>query len=168
VAVVGYQVFRGTPEEGRPAASPPSAAIVSTATLEHLLALPPRQAVPASLELERAVAGQPPNVQPGEALVLRASLQGPARVLLIAEREDGSAVQIYPRAGEPPAVVETPASGGRAVRSVTLLAPDRLGPHRLRLVVAPVAADLGAAAPEDVEELLPRLTLVDLIYEVTN
>jgi hypothetical protein len=31
-----------------------------------------------------------------------------------------------------------------------------------------VRADLGAAAPEDVEKLLPRLTLVDLTYEVIN
>ncbi|MCG6920498.1 MAG: hypothetical protein LJF15_05340 [Acidobacteria bacterium] len=168
VVAVGYQAFRGTPDEGRPAVSQRPAATVSAATLEHLLALPPRQRVPASLELETVAAGVPPRVRLEEPLVLRASLQGPARWLLMAEREDGSAVQVYPPAGEPPAVVEAPASGGLAVRSVTLVAPSRSGPHRLRLVVAPVRADLGAAAPEDVEKLLPRLTLVDLTYEVIN
>jgi hypothetical protein len=168
VVVVGYRVFRVTPEEGRPAASRPPAAIVSPTTLERLLSLPPRQAVPASLELETAAAGPPPRVRPGEALVLRASLQGPARWLLMAEREDGSAAQSYPPAGEPPAVIEAPASGGLAVRSVTLVAPSRSGLHRLRLVVAPLTVDLGAASPEDVEELLPRLTLVDRTYEVTQ
>ncbi len=134
-----------TPEEGRPAASRPPAATVSPATLEHLLALPPHEGVPARLELETATAGLPPRVRPGETLVLRASVQGPARVLLIAERDDGPAVQVYPPAGEPPAVVEAPASGGPAVRSVNLFAPDRPGSHRLRLVVAPVTARPGSS-----------------------
>jgi hypothetical protein len=36
----------------------------------------------------------------------------------------------------------------------------------VRLVVAPVDVDLGAASPADVDDLASQLTLVDLTYEV--
>ncbi len=38
----------------------------------------------------------------------------------------------------------------------------------MRLVVAPVDLDLSAASPADVDRAAPRLTLVDLNYEVIH
>jgi hypothetical protein len=167
VAFAGYQVFLpGSPDGGRRAASRPTAAPVSPATLAHLLALPQRQAVPASVELEVDSAEAALGVRPGEVLALRVSLRAPARVLLIAEGPDGSPVQVYPAAGEPPALVEVPPAGGPAVRRVTLVAPDAPGEQRVRLVVAPMDLNLAAASPADVDRTASLLTLTDLTYEV--
>jgi len=167
VAVAGYQVFfRGAPETIRPAASPLVAAAVSPATRAQLLALPEQQAVPAGLELEARGAEGLLRVEPREELALRVSVRAPARVLLIAERPDGSSAQVFPATGDPPALVDAPPGGGPFVRSVSLAAPAQPGARRVRLVVAPVDVDLGAASPANVDDFASRLTLVDLSYEV--
>jgi hypothetical protein len=151
---------------GRPAASRPAAASVSPATLAHLLALPPHEALPAELEVEGRRAEGPLEVQPGGPLVLRVSLRTPARVLLIAERPDGAAAQVFPVAGTPPATVRLSETGGPAIRRVTLAAPRVPCPYRLRLVVSPVDFDLGAASTNDIDRAAAGFTLVDLTYEV--
>jgi hypothetical protein len=51
------------------------------------------------------------------------------------------------------------------------LAPIALsppGPHRLRLVVAPLDLDLGALTPAAIEDAAGRLTLLDRPYEVAH
>ncbi len=167
VAVVGSQVvFRGAPEGGRRAASRLVAAAVSPTTRAALLALPERREGPAELELEAHGDEAPLQLRAGQELSLRVSVRAPARVLLIAGRPDGSSAQVFPASGDPPALVERSPAGGPEVWRVSLLAAPEPGARRVRLVVAPVDVDLGAASPADVEGLAPRLTLVDLTYEV--
>jgi hypothetical protein len=169
VGVVGYRVFLGTaPQEGgRPAAARP-APVVAPAILAHLLALPAHEARPAGLEREGGTAEQANRVAPGETLELRATLRGPARILVVEERPDGEAVQVFPAAGERPVLVEAPPDGGPAIRLFSVTAAASPGVHRLRLVVAPLDVDLGSASPGDVDRQAARLSLVDLTYEVTT
>jgi hypothetical protein len=114
---------------------------------------------PAGLEFEGRREDERVSVRAGEALALRVSLRAPARLLVVAEGPDGALAQVFPLAGEPPALVAPPPQGGPAALRVTLAAGGVAGTHRLRLVVAPVDLDIAAASPAD-------LTLVDLSYEV--
>lgn len=167
LAVVGYRVLsRERPPDLRPAASSLVASAASPATRARLLALPEQQVVRAGLELEAHEAEAPFPVRPGKGLRLRLSVQAPARLLVIAERSDGSSTQVFPASGSPPALVERQPGGGPVIRHVPLTAPAVPGARRVRLVVAPVDVDLGAATPVDVDRLAPRLTLVDLTFEV--
>jgi len=168
LAIVGYRVFfRGPALEGPPpAASRLVARAVSPATRARLLARPEARAIPASLELEPPGDEVPARVAPGEELRLRVSVRAPARVLLIAERPDGSSAQVLPPSGQPPALVERTPAVGPVVRHVSLRASLEPGTRKVRLVVAPVDVDLGAASPADVDDLASQLTLVDLTYEV--
>jgi hypothetical protein len=169
IGVVGYRIFLGyEPHEGGRAAAARSAVVVAPATLARLLALPPHEAVPAGLELQGGTAEKISRVTPGETLVLRATLRGPAQILVVAERPDGSALQVFPAAGEPPVVVAAPREGGPAVRLLSVRAASIPGRHRLRLVVAPADVDLRASATADVDRVADRLSLVDLTYEVTT
>jgi hypothetical protein len=170
IAAVAYHVFPGAEPSGgaRPVAARPVATAVAPATLARLLALPPHETLPAALEPEGGAATRPWRVEPGATLALRATLRGPARVLLVAEGADGSALQACPPPGEPPRLVEAPAAGGPATLHLTATAARTPGPHRLRLVVAPLGVDLVGTPPAGSEPLLDRISLVDLTYEVAT
>jgi hypothetical protein len=168
VALAGYQVFVAEgPDRARPAATRPAGRPLSPATEALLLSLPSREAGPAGLEVEGVSEGTP-QASPGEALRLRMSLRGPARVVVLAETAQGSAAQVYPPAGQPPALVEASATGDPAVRRTRLVAPREPGAYRVRLVVAPADVDLASVSPASLDRLANRLTLVDLTYEVTT
>ena len=169
VGVVAFRVFEGAEpsDVGRRVATQPAPVALSPATLARLLTLPPHQAVPAGLEPEGDIGDAPLRVEPGGTLLLRMSLRGPAHVLVLTGRPDGSAVQVFPTVGEPPALVQAPAARGPAIRRLAVTAAPTPGTHRLRLVVAPIDVDLGGAAPAEVEQAFERLSLADLTYEVT-
>jgi hypothetical protein len=79
---------------------------------------------------------------------------------------DGKYIIFNGRRSDDPASLDwwvAPVSGGPAVRHIALSASPLPGPGRLRLVAAPADVELGAG---DVDRLAPRLTLVDLPFEV--
>jgi hypothetical protein len=89
-------------------------------------------------------------------------------VALLEQRADRPGTQAWPGLGQAPALVPRPASGGPAIHHVSLETPAEEGAHRLRLVIAPAALDLGALAPEDLAAVASQLTIVDLRYQVTQ
>jgi hypothetical protein len=162
LAIAVSLVYRSTPSEGEgPAAARPAARGVRQPVLARLAALPATSAVPAWLEEP----GTPPRVRPGQALALRFSAAGPARVLVVDVRPNGSVAQSWPAPPTPPGLVGASAEGA-VVRSLPLSAPSAPGHHRLRLVLVPLDVDLGRAAPSEVSRLAARLQLADLACEV--
>jgi len=151
---------------GRPAARP-SAAAVPPETLARLYARPPQAPILAGLEPETPVSERPWRVAAGETLAVRATLQAPAWILVVGEGPGDSAAQVFPPSGRPPLLVERPVDGGPGIVHLEVSASSVPGEHRLRLVVAPPDSTLDVAEP-DVNALAPRLSLVDLVYEVTG
>jgi hypothetical protein len=128
--------------------------------VKALAELPEKQVVPAGIEIQgRADA----RFAPGEMVPLRISLRAPARVFVIAS---DLLEQAWPALGQPPASVSAPEGGGPAILSATVVAAQTPGTQRLRLVVAPDNLDLGTLTPEEIQARAPRLTLVDVRYEV--
>jgi hypothetical protein len=137
-------------------------------TLASLYEFPAQVMTPAGLEPAGGTAGSPWRVSPGETLALRATLRGPARMLVIGEGPDGSAVQVFPRPGRVPALVVAPESGGPATREIEVQASRVPGSHRLRLIVAPLGFPVEDVRRDQVEQVACCLSLVDLSYEVTT
>lgn len=166
-ALAGYAALslRVVPGGRTPGAARPVGASLSALHLAWLMGLPEQQAVPAGIE----IAARPDAVfAPGDPLLLRISLRGPARVAVLEEPAGGPGTQAWPGLSQAPALVPAPSSGGPAIQAVSLEAPPLDGPHRLRLVVAPADLDLGALSPAGRKEAASRLTIVDLRYQVTR
>ena len=140
LAVAASLVYRATPREDAAAARPPARA-VRPPVLARLAALPATSAVPAWLDGP----GTPPRVRPGQALALRFSVAGPARVLVIDARPDGTSHRPGRRHPRRPSSSSPPRRA--VVRSLPLSAPPLPGRHRLRLVLVPLDVDLGRAMP---------------------
>jgi hypothetical protein len=167
VALAGYALLaiRPAPSAHTPAAVRPMGAPLSPRHLAWLLQLRERQVAPAGIEIANR---RESVLAPGEPLHVRLSLRAPARVALLEQQGDRPGAQAWPGLGQAPALVPRPDSGGPAIHEVSLETPAEEGAHRLRLVIAPAALDLGALAPEDLAAVASQLTIVDLRYHVTQ
>ena len=165
-ALAGYALLaiRPAPSAHTPAARPMGAPL-SPQHVAWLFQLPEQQVAPAGIEIANR---RDSVLAPGEPLHLRFSLRAPARVALLEQRADRPGTQAWPGLGQAPALVPRPSSGGPAIHEVSLETPAEEGAHRLRLVIAPAALDLGALAPEDLAAVASQLTIVDLRYQVTQ
>ena len=167
VALAGYAALslRAVPGGRTPGAARPMGASLSPQHVAWLLGLPEQQVVPAGIE----IAARPDAVfGPGDPLLLRISLRGPARIAVLEEAAGAPGTQAWPGLSQAPALVSQPSAGGPAIQTVSLQTPPLEGTHRLRLVVAPADLDLGALSPASLPDASGRLTIVDLRYQVTR
>jgi hypothetical protein len=143
------------------AAGRPAPRLVSQAVLERLAVLPERSPAGASV----ALSAEGPLL-PGRTVAVRAALPGAVRLLVLGVSPDGPVAQLWPERAAPPPLPAIAAPERLAARALLVRTPTRQGEHRLRLVAAPADLDLTQLTPAEVEAQLPRLTLLDLRYEV--